>query len=437
MTRPLSVALAWAIGALLLVGNAHAQLTDTEQRIVAAVKQRTPAALELLEKSVRINSGTLNAQGVRDVGAVFRAELDALGMRTRWEEMPPEMKRGGHLIATTDGTQGKRVLLLGHLDTVFEKDSSVALWERRGNRIRGQGVNDMKGGGVVLIEALRALASVGALKDTRISVLLAGDEERTGSPLERTRASLVALAKQSDAALSFEASATLAGGAGHAVSIARRSAGSWSLTVRGKPAHSAGVFAPSVGYGAIYEGARILNAFREQLIEPNLTFNVGVVLGGTNVAFSDETASGTSFGKSNVIARDFVARGDLRFLTPEQGARAQQRMREIVAAHLPGATATLSFHESYPPMPPTEAGMKLVEVFSKASEDAGLGRIGVLDPSMRGAGDVQFAAPYTASVDGLGSAGSGSHTDDEDLEIASIERGTIRAALMIYRLTRP
>ena len=97
--------------ALFMTGTAHAQLSDTEQRIVAAVKQRAPAALELLERSVRINSGTLNPEGVRAVGDIFRAELDALGFKTRWIDMPPAMKRAGHLAAMHEGGQGKRVLL--------------------------------------------------------------------------------------------------------------------------------------------------------------------------------------------------------------------------------------------------------------------------------------------------------------------------------------
>jgi glutamate carboxypeptidase len=418
-----------------IAGAAHAQLNDAEQRIVAAVKQRLPQALELLEKSVRINSGTLNPEGVREVGAMYRAELDGLGFSTRWIEMPPTMKRGGHLAATRDGGQGKRLLLLGHLDTVFEKDSAVALWERRGDRVRGQGVNDMKGGDVIMIEALRALKSIGALDTARIDILFTGDEERTGSPLEVTRAPMVELAKRADYALSFEGSAKFNGQ--DMVSISRRSSGGWTLNVKGKPGHSSRVFSDSLGFGAIYEGARILNAFRDQLQEPNLTYNVGMVLGGTNVAYSDDTASGTSFGKTNVIARDFQARGDMRYLTPEQGARVKQRMRDIVATSLPGTSATIAFRDGYPPMPPTEAGQRLVDLYSKASADAGLGTIGVLDPSLRGAGDVQFVAPYTTGIDGLGAAGNGSHTDDEDLEIASIERGTIRAALIIYRLTRP
>jgi len=414
---------------------ACAQLTETEQRIVAAVKQRNPQALQLLEKSVRINSGTLNTEGVRAVGEVFRAELNDLGFETRWLDMPAEMRRAGHLGASHAGTRGKRLLLLGHLDTVFEKGSSVALWEPRGTRIRGQGVNDMKGGDVIMIEALRALKIAGVLDGAQIEILFTGDEERTGSPQSLARAPMVELARRSDYALSFEGCVRHQGV--DTASIARRSSGAWTLDVTGKAGHSAGVFSAGSGYGAIYEGARILDAFRSQLIEPNLTFNVGLIVGGTDVGYTDSTASGSAFGKTNVIARGFKATGDIRYLSPEQGERTMRRMQEIVAASLPGTRATLKFSEDiYPPMPPTAAGQALVERYSKASQDAGLGPIAALDPSQRGAGDVQFVAPYTVGMDGLGASGTGAHTDDEDLEVASIERGTIRAALLIYRLTR-
>lgn len=427
------VALAGA--ALLLCSLAHAQLSETEQHIAAAVKQRTPAALELLEKSVRINSGTLNPEGLRAVGEIYRAELDALGLKTRWIDMPPAMKRAGHLAATTDGGQGKRVLLLGHLDTVFEKASAVPLWERQGDRVRGQGVNDMKGGNVILIEALRALKSVGALDRARIEILFTGDEERTGTPLQAARADMVEMGKRADYALSFEGSSKHDGV--DTASIARRSSGGWVLHVKGKPAHSMGVFSAQSGYGAIYETARILNAFREQVIEPSLTFNPGLVFGGTHVSYAEDTATASAFGKSNVIARDAEVLGDLRYLSPEQGERARQKMQAIVSAgNLPGTSATIRFTENYPPMPPTEAGRQLAELYAKASLDAGLGRIDLLDPALRGAGDVQFVAPYTVGIDGLGAQGRGAHTDDEDLEIASIERGAIRAALLIYRLTQ-
>jgi glutamate carboxypeptidase len=424
------------VAALAFAAGAQAQLTETESRIVAAVKERTPAALQLLEKSVRINSGTLNPEGVRAVGDMYRAELDRIGLKTRWIDMPPAMKRAGHLVATHEGGAGKRVLLLGHLDTVFEKGSSVPLWEVRGERVRGQGVSDMKGGDVILIEALRALASAGALEKANVEVMFTGDEERAGRPLEVARGDMVAMGKRADFALSFEGSNRFNGV--DTASIARRSSGGWVLRVTGKPAHSMGVFSQQSGYGAIYETARILNGFREQVIEPSLTFNPGLVFGGTNISYSEDTATASAFGKSNVIARSSEVLGDLRYLSPEQGERARQKMRDIVSRNnLPGTSATISFSESYPPMPPTEAGRRLAELYSRASQDAGLGRIEVLDPSLRGAGDVQFVAPYTVGIDGLGAHGSGSHTDDEDLEIASIERGTIRAALLIYRLTRP
>src|SRR5881275_933026 len=197
----------WILAACAaFAANAFAQLTDTEQRIVAAVRQRTPAALELLEKSVRINSGTLNPEGVRAVGEIYRSELNALGFTTRWIDMPPAMKRAGHLVASHGGGPGKRLLLLGHLDTVFEKGSSVPLWERQGDRVRGQGVNDMKGGDVIMIEALRALRSVGALDQTHIEIMFTGDEERAGQPLEAARADMIAMGKRADYALSFEGS---------------------------------------------------------------------------------------------------------------------------------------------------------------------------------------------------------------------------------------
>jgi glutamate carboxypeptidase len=420
--------------AALAAGVAQAELSETEQRIVAAVKERNPAALGLLERSVRINSGTLNAEGVREVGKLFRAEFDALGFATRWVDMPPDMKRAGHLIATREGTQGKRLLLLGHMDTVFEKNSPVIAWDPRGARVRGQGVGDMKGGDVIMIEALRALQRVGALDGTTISVILTGDEEKNGDPVEVARAPMVELARKSDAALSFEGSVRR--GDHFTASIARRSSGGWTIRVTAKSGHSSRVFTENLGYGAIYEAARILNAFREQLIEPNLTFNPGVIVGGTLASYDDSAAEGKAFGKTNVIAKELTIRGDLRALTAEQIERTKAKMREIVAKSLPQTQATIEFRDGYPPMPPTEAGQKLVDLYSKASVDAGFGPVEALDPNARGAGDVQFVAPYIPGIDGLGASGSGAHTDDEDLEIASIERGAIKAAILIYRMTR-
>jgi glutamate carboxypeptidase len=420
--------------AALAAGAAHAQLAETEQRVVAAVKERSPAALQLLERAVRINSGTLNVEGVREVGKLFAAELDGLGFKTRWVEVPAELKRAGHLVAAREGTQGKRVLLLGHIDTVFEKNSPVIAWDPRGTRVRGQGVNDMKGGDVVIVEALRALQKVGALDNTTITVVLTGDEERPGKPIEQARAALVEAAKRSDLALSFE-SGVREGGQYRAVP-GRRSSGLFVVEVTATAGHSARVFTEGLGYGAIFEGARILESFRANLIEPGLTFNAGIALGGTDVKYDEATATGTAYGKTNVIPKSFRIEGNLRYASPEQGEKVRSRMREIVAASLPGAASTIGFSESYPPMAPSEGNLRLLDAYSKASVDAGLGPIGAANTNLRGAGDVQFAAPYVPGLDGLGTTGSGAHSGDETLEIDSLERSTIRAAILIYRLTR-
>jgi len=409
-------------------------LTATEQKIIASVKANSNSSIALLEKSVKINSGTMNEMGVRAVGQLFRTQFDQLGFKTRWVEMPPEMERAGHLVAEHEGTQGKRLLLIGHLDTVFEKDSLVPLWVRKENKIWGQGVVDMKGGDVVIIGALRALQEAGALKNTRIVVVFSGDEEHVGSPRNVARADLINAAKRSDMTLAFESMMQDQNGKDTAT-IGRRAIGSFSLKVTGKQGHSAGLFSVG-GDGAIYETARILNSFREKLIEPNLTFNVGTIVGGTEANYDQQTSNGTAFGKTNVIPKIALAEGDLRYLTHEQRDNTYTRMKEIVAKHLPQTSAEIRFSESYPPMTPTPGNKKLLEIFSQASSDAGLGAIDAIAPGLRGAGDVQFAAPYTDSLDGLGAAGGGDHSPDEYVDLPSLERATIRAALLIYRLTR-
>ena len=419
----------------LAVGSVWAELSAFERRIVEAVKARSSAALSLLERSVNINSGTLNTDGVKEVGRLFGAELDAIGFATRWIDMPAAMQRAGHLAGQRTGTRGKRLLLLGHLDTVFEPFSPVTPWKADGQRIRGQGVSDMKGGVVVLLEALRALNSAGVLDGSAVAVMLTGDEESVGQPIARARADLIDMAMNSDIVLSFEGMGLDAHGE-ESVAIARRGAGGWTLTVTGKQGHSSGIFGQGAGFGAAYELARIVNAFREQLAEPGLTFSTGVMLAGTDVDFDPTQAQGSVAGKNNIIPPKALARGDLRALNAEQRDRARSRMRDIVAQSLPGTSASITFAESYPPMAATPANRALQEFYSQLSLDLGYGRVKAGQPESRGAGDVQFAAPHAASLDGLGAIGGGSHSPFEFLLPESIEKNTIRAAIMIYRLTR-
>ncbi len=407
------------------------KLTAAEQKVVRYVEQQSGEALAFLEKVVNINSGTGNHEGVRQAGALFRQELDGLDFTTRWIDMPDSVNRAGHLFAERRGKKGKRVLLIGHLDTVFEKDSPFQQFERTDSVIRGPGVNDMKGGDVVILYALKALHSAGLLKDTQIIVAFTGDEENTGKPLSVSRKDLIEAARRSDAALAFET----ATGFGEAT-VARRGSSGWRLEVTGRQAHSAGVFSPRVGDGAIYEAARILNAFHDQLKgEQYLTFNPGIIMGGTEVDYDAAAGTGQVSGKGNIVAKTAVVTGDLRFISEEQKERARSTMRQIVAQCLPGTAAKITFQDSYPAMPPTPGNEALLAVLNRISLDLGHGPVKPYDPGARGAGDVSFVAPYVSSIDGLGVMGSGAHSLHETMNPRTFQALTQRAALLIYRLT--
>jgi glutamate carboxypeptidase len=407
-------------------------LPAVEQAIVAAVDAGQAGSLALLERAVNINSGTQNFDGVRAVGKLFGAEFESLGFKTRWVDGTP-FKRAGHLIAERPGP-GRRFLLIGHLDTVFERDSPFQKFERTGDTAaRGPGVIDMKGGAVVMLSALGALEKAGALKGMHITVVMTGDEESAGEPQEAARAALVAAATGADVALGFEDGA----GDPRTAVIGRRGTTSWTLKVKGRPAHSSQVFREDIGYGAIFEAARILNAFRETLAgEPHLTFNPGLILGGTDVQFDPPQSRGSAFGKENVIPEHVVVAGDLRALSKEQFAQARERMTEIVRrAPLAQTSAEIVFDEGYPPLAPTDGNRKLLEIYDQASQDVGAGPVAAVDPDRAGAADVSFVAGLVPMVlDGIGLMGDGGHTVKETADLRTLPSQAKRAALLMYRV---
>ena len=429
---PLSLSLAACAGSPPVEGSSPL-LTVAEEQIRDYVEQNNEEAIQLLQRVADINSGTMNVEGVRKVGRVFQSELDALGFGTRWISMPEEVGRAGHLFAERRGDRGSRILLIGHLDTVFENDSTFQKSERQRGRLKGPGVADMKGGDVAILHALKALHHVGALEGTTITVALIGDEEKPGRPIDVARRDLIEAANQSDVALGFE------GGVGrNDATVARRGAGSWILEVTGKEGHSSRIFTPAFGDGAIFEAARILNAFREELSgEEYLTFNPGVILGGTSMDFDPETARGAAFGKPNVISQKVTVQGGLRFISEEQKKEAQARMREIVSQSLSGTSAEIHFHQDeYPAMTPNRSDYELLTAFDEVSRDLGLGAIEPVDPGSRGAADISFVAPLVDALAGLGPVGTGSHSIREDLDLESLRIATQRAAVLLYRLTR-
>lgn len=448
MSRTLVRAFAVAPLAALLSGLAPAaapaqeRLSAEERRIVQYVDAHRDEAVALLQRVVEINSGTLNPEGVRAVYEALAPELERLGFQVQYAALPAEMGRGGHLVATlrpADGTPtGRKLLLIGHLDTVFERDSPFQRWEMvDDSTARGPGAADMKGGDVVIVEALEALHSVGALRDAHITVVMTGDEEAPGRPLEISRRALRDAGAEADVALGFEGGSRDRSGTARAV-VARRSSSSWKLDVAARPAHSSGIFSGGVGAGAINEASRILDRFYGEIRgEEGLTFNTGLILGGTEVAYDAAEASGTAFGKTNVVPETVVATGDIRTLTDEQLQRTRERMRHIVASGLPNASAQIAFSDGYPSMPPTEANYELLRGYSDASEALGYGPILPFDPSQRGAADVSFVASLVdAAIDGLGPYGSDSHTVQETVDLNSLAPQTQRAAILMYRLLK-
>jgi glutamate carboxypeptidase len=408
------------------------ELSDTEARVVEAVANNQDRAVALLEETVNINSGTLNVQGQRQVYDVLAPRFEALGFTVEYVQ-PAVAQRGGHLVARRTGGQGKHLLLIGHLDTVFEEDSPFQSWEMVDDSIaRGPGAADMKGGNVVIWSALEALNEAGALDDTSITVVLTGDEERPGDPLEEARRALVDAGIEADIALGFE------GGTPGLGVVARRSSSAWRIDVSATTAHSSGVFSDGVGAGAIYEAGRILEDFYSEIRgEEGLTFNAATVVAGTEAAWDDETARGNAFGKTNVVPPTAVLTGDIRTLTNDQLERTREKMRAIVARSLPGTSSTITFSDGYPSMPPTEANYQLLEVLSQVSQGVGTGPVEAFDPGQRGAADISFVADHIeAGLDGLGPDGSGSHTVEETVNLRSLERAAKRAAVLIHRLTR-
>ncbi|MDA9588412.1 M20/M25/M40 family metallo-hydrolase [Flavobacteriaceae bacterium] len=413
--------------------NVYGQkLSKTERKIINKVQSYEDESIDFLEQVVNINSGSLNLEGVRKVGSIFRGAFDGIGFETRWIDMPEEMNRAGHLFASIKGKKGKKLLLIGHLDTVFEENSPFQRFERKDSIAYGPGANDMKGGNVVVLFALKALHDLNLLKNTTITVAFTGDEESTGKPLSISRKDLIEAGKEADIALGYEN----ASGFDYAT-IARRGASGWRVETQGKRAHSSGIFNERVGAGAIFEMSRILDAFYNEVRgEEYLTFNPGTLLGGTFVEYDKQTSSGEVFGKSNVVAQKAVVNGGLRFISEEQKENARAKMREIVAQNLPQTSASISFVDSYPAMGPSEGNLAVLAILDQVSKDMGQGGVEPYDPLKRGAADISFVADYTDGIDGLGTMGTGAHTPQETVNLKTMNTLIQRSALLIYRLTR-
>lgn len=415
--------------------HSQAQKITVEKKIVKSVDEHTESALGLLRTAVNINSGTMNFEGVKKVGELFKTELDKLGFKTELTS-GEAYGRAGHLIAKREGKKGPKLLLIGHLDTVFELDSPFQEYKMLNDSImNGPGVADMKGGDVIIILAMQALKDAGVLDDLNIEIVMTGDEEKSGDPLELSKKDLIDAAKRADIALGFEN----ADGLAETIVTSRRGSSDWELTVNGKPAHSSQIFTDKVGVGAIYEASRILNEFYLKLsIEENLTFNPGFIIGGTSLEPNEELTGGTALGKSNVVAQKVTVRGDIRAISPEQLENAKQTMISIASKSYNGTIAEIIFgNDGYPPLASTEGNKVLLEHYNKVSQDLGFGTISGVNPRNAGAADISFTSGYVdMAIDGLGlTGGVDDHTIRETGNINHVSVQAKRAAVLMYRLS--
>jgi glutamate carboxypeptidase len=414
-----------------LAGTAFAAPSAAERALVKRVQAQEQSSIALLEEIVNINSGTMNFAGVRRVADVLRPRFEALGFKVRWED-GAAFGRAGHLVAEHPG-RGSHVLLIGHLDTVFEPNHPFQRFERvDAQTVRGPGTSDMKGGLVVALAALTALKESKKIDGMHITMVMTGDEEDSGRPLELARASLVEAAKAADVAIGLENGADDP----HTALTARRGYTGWQIDVKARSAHSSQIFAEEVGAGAIYELARILHTFYEELHgEELLTFNPGLIAGSTQLNFDPKVLRAETFGKDNIVAPVAVATGDLRTISREQLERTKERMLKIVAASLPHTSATITFRDGYPGMPPTEGNRKLLSMYDAVSRDLGFGPVTAVDPRRAGAADISYVADKVEmAIDGVGLLGHGNHTPDEVADLRTFQSQTQRLAVLLLRL---
>lgn len=415
-----------------LLTFAQQKLNKDEQKLIELIDKNYQETLNILEEVININSGSLNKVGVREVGRVFEREFQKIGFQTEWIELPAEVNRAGHFVATRRGTKGKKLFLIGHLDTVFEKDMPFTPFTYlNDSTATGQGANDMKGGDVLVLASLKAMHQMGLLNDRTITVYFNGDEESSGNS-DISRKDFIERAKQHDIALGYETAQGFS-----TVTVARRGASGWKLKTTGRQSHSSGVFRESVGYGAIYEAARILTEFQETLSgEQYLTFNPGQFIGGSDVSLNEISGAGTALGKTNIVAREAIVTGDLRFLGEAQKEATRAKMREIVARNLNQTQAEILFTDGIPSMAPTEGNYALAETLNKVSMDMGFGPVKPGDPGSRGAGDISYVADFMDCLDGLGASGTGAHAPGETINMKQFPDLIKRNTILLYRLTR-
>jgi glutamate carboxypeptidase len=388
-------------------------VTDTELTgLQAHIESSLPGYLADLERLVNIDCGSYTKNGVDQVGSWVAGQLRELGAEV---SVKPHETLGDTVVGVLEGRGRGRAVLIGHLDTVFgEGTAKERPFVIDDGRAYGPGVDDMKGGlltGLHALRALRATRGGGAAADwlpfERLTFVANPDEE-LGSPSSTPHIQNAAR----DATVAFVLESARDNGD---IVSERKGIVEYRLTIRGRAAH-AGV-EPEKGRSAAVEAAHktvALHALNGRW--PGVTVNVGVIDGGT---------------RPNVVAESCLMEVDLRARTPADMEAAEAQIRDIaVVSTVPDTTCVIERSAHWQPMPKTPAIAALAELAISLAARIGFQ---LHDASTGGVSDANTTAGMgVPTLDGLGPVGGADHAPGEYLEVATIvPRTTLFAALLL------
>src|SRR5580700_10845352 len=409
MVRRLFIIIALAAPLAALAPVAYA--AEINAKVLAAAQAARSAQLQLLEQVVNVDSGTGDVEGGRKVAGMLIPRLKALGMTV--ESVPAEEPGlAENTVATLIGRGKTRILMIGHIDTVFEPGTAQRRPFRTDDkRAYGPGVADEKGGVVEGIYALQILHELGLGNFAKIVFLMETSEER-GSP--GTRALIGKLLKDADVELNLEP-----GDAPDTLTVWRKGSDTFRIDVKGRAAH-AGI-APQDGRNAALELIHQLaglDAFPKS--GDGITVNLTVMHAGT---------------RANIIPEDAWADVNVRVRDKADFARVEQVLRKNAETTvIPDTKVTVSGGEGFPPLPNNAATDRLAVRAQQIY--AGIGRT-LAAGGNGGASESALAADAgVAALDGLGPVGGGFHSDKEFLELDTVTPRLYLLTTLLIDLSR-
>ena len=384
----------------------------TAIQLLNFLRDRREALVGFLERLALAESPSANRAAQRPAFGLLAGALDELYFESR---LVPGRASGGQLYARPrERCRPQPIqLLLGHIDTVWPEGTLATMpVQREGDRLRGPGVYDMKGGLTQIVFALRALRELG-LEAPVTPVVFVNSDEEIGSR-ESTR-QIRRLARVANRAYVLEPSL----GPDGQLKTARKGIGRFTLTVKGKAAHAG--LNPEAGASAILElSHQIQRLFALNDPVAGVTVNVGMIDGGIN---------------PNVVAPESRAVIDVRVPTHEAAQRVTEAIHGLTPV-TPGVSLKIEGALGRPPMERTPEGQQLWGVAQNLGQELGLN---LEQASAGGGSDGNTTSQYTATLDGLGPVGDGAHAHHEFVVVDKLIERTALLALLLLEppLARP